>query len=202
MPDSRMCHPIARPAVVVPPPAESNALHAQDDAAKWFALAVRPRHDKAVSRMLENKGYQAFVPLYQKRSQYSARFKDCQLPLFPGYVFCRFNPLVRLPILTTPGVIHLVGTGKTPTPVDDREMASLQTALSAQLAARPLPFLEKGEKVRITGGPLAGVEGIVLNFKQCLRLVLSISILQRSVMVEIDRDRVSREGGVRPVLAV
>ena len=89
-----------------------------------------------------------------------------------------------------------------PIPVDDGEITSLQMALAAQLSARPLPFLLKGEKVRINGGPLSGVEGIVLNVKQCLRLVLSITLLQRSVLVEIDCDRVSPVEVLRPALAV
>jgi transcription antitermination factor NusG len=151
--------------------------------------------------MLENKGYETFLPLYQKRRRYSSRVKDSQLPLFPGYVFCRFNPLTRLPILTTPGVIQLVGSGRTAIPIDDREIISLQTALNIQVSTEPLPFLLKGQKVRITGGPLAGVEGIVLGIKQCLRLVLSITLLQRSVLVEVDRECVSPEDTVTPARA-
>ena len=160
---------------------------------QWFALAVKPRHDKAVSRTLESKGYQTLVPLYNQRRRYATRCKDATLPLFPGYVFCRFNSLTRLPVLTTPGVIQILGAGRVPTPVDETEMASLQTALQLRLSAQPVPFLHTGQKVRITEGALAGVEGIVLGFKQCLRLVLSITLLQRSVMLEIDRDCVSLE---------
>ena len=160
---------------------------------QWYALAVKPRHDKAVSRTLESKGYQTLVPLYNQRRRYATRCKDATLSLFPGYVFCRFNSLTRLPVLTTPGVIQILGAGRVPTPVDETEMASLQTALQLRLSAQPVPFLHTGQKVRITEGALAGVEGIVLGFKQCLRLVLSITLLQRSVSLEIDRDRVSLE---------
>ena len=159
----------------------------------WYALAVKPRHDKAVSRTLESKGYQTLVPLYKQRRRYAARIKDATLPLFPGYVFCRFDCQTRLPVLTTPGVIQILGAGRVPTPVDDTEMTSLQTALQLRLSAQPVPFLHAGQKVRITEGPLAGVEGIVLGFKQCLRLVLSITLLRRSVVLEIDRDCVGLE---------
>ena len=161
---------------------------------QWYALAVRPRHDRAVSRALEHKGYQTLVPLYKKRRRYSVRFRESELPLFPGYIFCRFDPLTRLPILTTPGVIQILGAGRMPIPVQESEIASLQTALRLQLPVQPFPFLETGQRVRITEGALAGVEGIVTSFKQCLRLVLSISLLQRSVLLEIDRDCVSPEG--------
>ena len=179
-------------------PCNAAAAHADREtvaagAERWFALAVKPRHDKAVSRTLENKGYQTIVPLYRKQHRYAARFKETELPLFPGYVFCRFNPGVRLPIVTTPGVLQILGAGRVPVPVDDAEMASLQTALKLKLSARPLPFLQAGQKVRITEGALAGVEGNILSFKQCLRLVLSVTLLQRSVLLEIDRDCVRPE---------
>jgi transcription antitermination factor NusG len=162
-------------------------------AREWYALAVKPRHDKAVSKTLENKGYQTLVPLYKQRRRYATRSKDSTLPLFPGYVFCRFDCQARLPVLTTPGVIQILGAGRVPTPVDETEMTSLQTALQLRLAAQPVPFLHTGQKVRITEGALAGVEGIVLGFKQCLRLVLSITLLRRSVVLEIDRDCVGLE---------
>ena len=172
----------------------SESINTLTSAQQWYALAVKPRHDRAVSGALEHKGYQTLVPLYKKRRRYSARTRESELPLFPGYVFCRFNPLTRLPILTTPGVIQILGTGRTPIPVEESEISALQTALRLQLPVQPFPFLETGQRVRITEGALLGVEGIVMSFKQCLRLVLSISLLQRSVLLEIDRDCVSPEG--------
>jgi transcription antitermination factor NusG len=160
---------------------------------EWYALAVKPRHDKAVSRTLESKGFQTLVPLYRQRRGYATRCKDATLPLFPGYVFCRFNSLTRLAVLTTPGVIQILGAGRAPIPVDETEIASLQTALQLRLSALPVPFLRTGQKVRITEGALAGVEGIIQGSRQRLRLVLSITLLQRSVLLEIDRDCVSLE---------
>jgi transcription antitermination factor NusG len=160
---------------------------------EWYALAVKPRHDKAVSRTLENKGYQTFVPLYTKRHHYAARFKETDLPLFPGYVFCRFNPRTKLPVVTTPGVIQILGAGHVPIPVDETEIASLQTALKLQLPVQPFPFLEAGQRVRIAEGALAGIEGVVMSTKQYLRLVVSITLLRRSVLLEIDRDCVRPE---------
>ena len=79
---------------------------------QWFALAVKPRFDKAVARTLDTKGFETFLPLYKKRHNYGARCKEFELPLFPGYVFCRFNALMRLPIVTTPGVTHILGDRK------------------------------------------------------------------------------------------
>ena len=165
---------------------------------QWFALAVKPRFDKAVARALESKGYETLVPLYKKQQGYAARSKESDLPLFPGYVFCRFNALTRLPILTTPGVTQILGTGNRPVPLSDTEIISLQTAIKAQVPLEPFPFLEVGQRVRIEAGVLAGVVGIVIRFKQVLRLVLSVTLLQRSVSLEIDRHQVSVEGELQP----
>jgi transcription antitermination factor NusG len=168
----------------------------------WYALVVKPRHDKAVSRTLENKGYRTLVPLYKKLHRYPARLKETELPLFPGYVLCRFNSQTRLPILTTPGVLRIVGAGRVPVPIDEREISSLETALRCELPIQPFPYLEKGQRVRITEGALAGVEGVIMSFKQCVRLVLSITLLQRSVLLEIDRDHVSAEMSGHAVVGV
>jgi transcription antitermination factor NusG len=174
-------------------PAEHTNWQPEADEPQWFALAVKPRCDKAVARVLEIKGYETFLPLYKKSNQYATRSKVSELPLFPGYVFCRFQPRTRLPILITPGVTQILGVGNMPMPLCDREIFSLQTAMKAQLTIQPFPFLQLGQKVRINHGVLAGVEGIVISFRQYLRMVISVTLLQRSVLLEIDRDQVSAE---------
>jgi transcription antitermination factor NusG len=162
---------------------------------QWFALAVKPRFDKAVAQALASKGYETLLPLYKIRHRYGARSKVAELPLFPGYVCCRFDALTRLPILTTPGVIRVLGAGNIPIALSEVEINSLQTVINARLSIQPFPFVDAGQRVRINGGALAGVEGIVLSCKQPLRLVLSITLLRRSVLLEIDRDQVSAEEG-------
>ena len=163
------------------------------ESAQWFALVVKPRFDKAVAQALESKGYETLVPVYKKFHQYGKRSKHFELPLFPGYVCCRFDAEARLPIVTTPGVIRVLGIGNVPMPLSDIEIESLQTAIKSQLPVQPCPFINTGQRVRINGGVLAGVEGIVLGTKAGLRLVLSITLLQRSVVLEIGRDQVSIE---------
>jgi transcription antitermination factor NusG len=155
---------------------------------------VKPRFDKAVSRTLDAKGYQTLVPTYRKYHTYGARSKVTELPLFPGYVCCRFDVHRSLPILSTPGVIRVVGTGTIPTPLSDIEINSLQAAINAHVPVQPFPYLNVGQRVRIASGVLAGTEGIVLGPKPKLRLVLSITLLQRSVLLEIDRDQVCPDG--------
>ena len=165
---------------------------------QWFALATKPRCEKTVARTLQTKGFQTFSPFYNKRHEYGTRHKVSELPLFPGYVFCRFNCLTRLPILVTPGVTQILGAGRTPIPLSEIEMDSLQTAIKARLSVQPFPFLAVGKKVRINRGVLKGVEGIVLSYKQDFRLVLSVTLLQRSVLLEIGSDQVSLEPVPKP----
>jgi transcription antitermination factor NusG len=163
----------------------------KDASMQWFALAVKPRHDKAVARSLESKGFQTFVPLFRRRRHYSERYKDSELPLFPGYVFCRFNAMFRLPVVITPGITQILGNGSQPVPLAETEISSLRTAIRAQLPVQPFPYLQVGQRVRIEEGVLSGVEGIVIQLKQSMRLVLSITLLQRSVLLEVDRVGVS-----------
>jgi transcription antitermination factor NusG len=160
----------------------------------WYALRIRPQHEKVVARALRNKGYEEFLPLYRYKRRWSDRFKEIESPLFPGYVFCRFDVHNRLPILVTPGVVLIVGIGKIPLPVDDDEIAALQTVVKSGLQAEPWPFLKIGQRVRIERGSLEGVEGILVAIKRPYRLVISITLLQRSVAVEIDHNWASPIG--------
>lgn len=153
---------------------------------KWFAVGVAPRHEKSVSRQLGQKGYETFVPLYSRRHEYARRVREFELPLFPGYLFCRIDPVVRLPILITPGVLRFIGAGRVPIAIDEDEIAALQAAVLAGIPMVPCAFWQSGQKGRISDGPLAGVEGIVVNARNPLRIVLSVGLLQRSVLLEID----------------
>jgi transcription antitermination factor NusG len=111
-------------------------------------------------------------------------------PLFPGYVFCQFDALNRLPVLVTPGVLNVVGRGRVPVPVEDSEIEAIQTVVSSGLRAEPWPYLQVGQQVRIENGALRGVEGILTSFRGSRRIVVSVSLLCRSVALEIDRSGV------------
>jgi transcriptional antiterminator RfaH len=157
----------------------------------WVALQVRARSEKLVTSALTAKGIEVFLPLYSTRRRWSDRIKEVQLPLFDGYVFCRMDLQYRLPALTIPGVIQFVGVGKTPVPIEDGEIAALQAVMRSGLPSTPWPFLRVGQRIRVEHGPLRDLEGILLQAKGSHRLVLSVSLLQRSVAVEIDRDCVA-----------
>jgi transcription antitermination factor NusG len=155
----------------------------------WYAIQIQARLGSIASATLRGKGYEEFLPLYRSRRRWSDRIKQLDLPLFPGYLFCRLDPSDRLmPILTAPGVIGIVGAGKTPIPVDDEEIEAIRAVLRSGLVVQPWPFLRVGSKVYIGGGPLAGVEGIITNTDKVYRLIVSVNLLQRSVAVEIDRE--------------
>jgi transcription antitermination factor NusG len=152
----------------------------------WFALHVRSRFEVSVASHLYGKGYECFLPTFKSRRRWSDRIKEIEAPLFPGYLFCRFNVLDRFPIVTTPGLIQIVGFNRAPVPVTESEIAALQQLVSSKLRHEPWPYLRAGAKVAIEAGPLAGLEGIFIEVKGSHRLVLSVTLLQRSVAVVID----------------
>ena len=158
----------------------------QQNSLQWYAVQVRSRHEDVVARHFRVRGLEAFLPLYRERHRWSDRFEEVELPLFPGYVFCQFNALNRLPVLTVPGVVQIVGAGKNLLPIDENEIAAIRAAVKSGLPTSPAAFLEIGQTVRIDNGPLCGIEGILLGFKGRQRLILSVTLLQRSVAVEID----------------
>jgi transcription antitermination factor NusG len=157
---------------------------------QWFALRVRSNCEKIVASSLRGKGYAEFLPLYRKLSRRGGPAKQVELPLFPGYVFSAFDVNRRLPILTIPGVVHVVGIGRAPESVDRDELLAVERFVASGLAVEPWPFLKTGESVLVERGPLAGLEGTLVQIKASHRLVVSLTLLQRSVAVEIDRDSV------------
>lgn len=131
-------------------------------------------------------GYEHFQPTCIVRRRWSDRIKQTEDPLFPGYLFCRFDPLNRLPVLTAPGVIAIVSFGRTLLPVDEQEIEAIRKLVASGFPLYPSPFLRVGQRVRIEEGALAGLEGILMEVRNRHRVVASISLLQRSVGVEID----------------
>jgi transcription antitermination factor NusG len=139
--------------------------------------------------LLGSKGYQTLLPTCTRHQPRNGQ--EIRVPLFPGYVFCRFDGQKRLPILITPGVIALVGRGRIPVPVEPFEINAIQTMVSSGFPLAPWPYLEVGQKVRIEDHALRGLEGILIGFKGSHRIVVSVSLLRRSVALEIDRNLVS-----------
>ena len=159
----------------------------------WFAVRVRSNHERIAALHLRQRGYHPFTPSCKIERAWSDRKKEIDQLLFPGYVFSRLNPHDRLPVLTTPGVIGLVGFGKTPQSIPEQEISRIRRMIESGLPVIPWPFLELGKPVLIEYGPLAGVEGILAEERGKYRLVVSINLLKRSVSAQVDRN------WVRPV---
>jgi transcription antitermination factor NusG len=152
----------------------------------WFALQVRSRRESIVATQLLGQGYECFLPLYRSIRRWSDRTKELEQPLFPGYLFCRFDFLNCRSLLMTPGVQQVVGNGRSPIQVEESELESIRQALRSGLPNQPWPYLHVGERVRVNYGSLNNLEGILINFKGSHRVVLSVTLLQRSVAMEID----------------
>lgn len=152
----------------------------------WYALQVRTRYERAVADHLEGNGFEWFLPLSKDRKRWSDRIKEVSTPLFPGYLFSRFDVQNRLPILKIPGVVQIVGYNRQPIPVDEHEIAAIQTLVASGVPNQPCSFVEIGDRVRIDSGALRGLEGILVESRGRHKFILSVSLLQRSVAVEID----------------
>jgi transcription antitermination factor NusG len=167
-----------------------NVFNSKSDEAlsgiRWFALHVHARKESFVASQLESQGIECFLPRYKSLRKWSDRMKEVELPLFPSYLFSRFDFQNRRPIVTTSGILQIVGNGRIAIPIADEEISAIQAAVRSGLPHQPWPFIEVGEKVRVTYGTLAGLEGILVNFKGDHRVVLSVSLLQRSVALEVE----------------
>src|SRR6266481_9310545 len=162
-------------------------MSARNHSWPWYAILTKTGREKNATLLLENSGFECYLPVSKSSRKWSDRTKEIDVPLFPGYLFCRMNPNDRLPVLMTPGVIQIVGTGKTPIPVAEQEIAAIQCVEKSGLSTMPWPYLQLGHVARIEEVPLRGMTGIVIRIKSGLKLVLSINLLQRSIAVEMDR---------------
>ena len=166
---------------------ETGTLNAAEEP-KWFAVQVRASREKLTSVNLRNRGVEQFVPFYTEQRRWSDRWKAMEVPLFPGYVFCRFDPAKRLSILDTPGVMSIVGYGKGPVAIAPGEIEGLRAVVGSCFPVEPWPYLCEGSRVMVTAGCLRGVEGTLLKVRGNSRVVLSVTLLERSISVEIDDD--------------
>jgi transcription antitermination factor NusG len=152
----------------------------------WWALYARHQHEKQVAETLQAKGFDVFLPLYESVRRWKDRRKVLALPLFPGYVFVRGGHERRLGILTTPGVHMIISRGEAAADIPEEEIQAIRRTLDAKFAVEPHPYLNCGDRVRVTRGALEGIEGILLRKKNMFRLVLSVDMLAQSVSIEID----------------
>jgi transcription antitermination factor NusG len=165
------------PTTPFPAPAEGEA--------RWYAVQTRARHEKKVTTQLRNKGIETFLPLIAQTHRWSDRNKRVQVPLFPGYSFLRLEASLnkQVTVLQTPGVVGFVGIRGVGLPIPDKEIEDVQTLLASEVPFTLYPFLKVGQHVRIRGGCLDGVEGVLVAKNDNRSLAISIEMIQRAVAV-------------------
>lgn len=158
-----------------------------DSQPRWYAIHTRARHEKVVARQLAEKELEAFLPLRLEVHRWKDRYKKVEVPLFNGYVFVQFpwQPSLRLAVLTTPGVLRIVGFGQRDTPVPDEQIEALRRVLHSQALLHPHRYLRVGQRVKVINGALAGVEGILVRVKTSERLVIAVGAIRQAVALEL-----------------
>lgn len=167
-------------------------LRVPDEAtSSWFALTVKHQHERAVRDALASKDLEALAPMYRTKRRWSDREKEIDLPLFGGYVFCRFPYEERVRVLTTPGVRRIVQFGEAPSPLAESEIEAIETMVKSNAPIRPWPHLKPGDRVRVERGPLRGLTGTLIRERDVFRLVIGVDLLQRSIAAEVSPDSVT-----------
>jgi transcription antitermination factor NusG len=156
----------------------------------WFALQTEPKNEKSVERLLSQKGYVCFLPTYRQKRRWSARTVTLELPLFPRYIFCQFNSSAIGKAVSTRGVLRVVGFGGRPAEIPVEEIKALQLLAQSDVLREPWTYIPEGTLVQVETGPLAGAHGIVCSTEDKLRLAVSVTLLQRSVAVQLDENTV------------
>jgi len=159
-----------------------------DSTPHWYAIRVKSNRERVTADALRGKNLEVLLPAQRAGGPRGER----EIPLFPGYLFSRFDVQKRLPVLTIPGVVHIVGFGNVPVPVDPVEIAGVRTMIESSLEMMPFAYPPLGRKVQIQFGPLRGLEGVILAHKGEDKIVVSISLLQRSIAVAVERDWIAK----------
>jgi transcription antitermination factor NusG len=171
-------------------------------ALNWYALFTRYQHEKPVALALANKNYEVFLPLCNVTRQWQDRSKQLWLPLFPSYVFVRGGMDRPLPIVSTPGVVHIVQFGGRAAIISQTQLDDVRRMLKSHAAIEPHPYLAHGDRVRVMSGALAGLEGILIRKKNLAHLVISMQMLGRSAAVEVEMSNIERLGPMHATVAI
>jgi transcription antitermination factor NusG len=161
---------------------------ARELSVNWFATYTNSHHEKRVALRFAERQIEYFLPLYATRHRWRNRCEmDLELPLFPNYVFVHIDPRERVRVLEVPGVLSLVGFGRSLAPLPDFEIEALRSGLRRR-KIEPHPYLVIGERVRIKAGPMMGMEGVLVRKKNNFRVVLALDVIMQCVAVEVDAD--------------
>ena len=162
-------------------------MHSTSESRDWYAFRVRPRHEKLVSMSLRGKGYEEFLPLTKSKRKWADRSPIIEMPLFPGYIFCDTERTEIGKIRCTRGILDVIRAGSMPLPADRAEIEGLRKATKAELELESLPYIDPSTagRLRIISGPLNGLDGMLVQVRGKERLILSVDLLCRSVLVEV-----------------
>jgi transcription antitermination factor NusG len=174
----------------------SPSLPDNSDALNWYALHTCPRHEKCVAQQIEQRSISCFLPLYRSVRRWKDRRKELELALFPGYVFVHLALKDRIRVLQLPSAVHLVSFNGQPAVLPEAEIEGLRQRLTPGARIEPHPYLREGCRVRVCGGPMQGLEGIIIRRKDRCRVVFSVDLIMRSMAVEVD------ESDLEPVAAM
>jgi transcription antitermination factor NusG len=179
--------------------------HVSESAAlPWFAAYAKHQHEKRAAELLARKGIEVFLPLYREVRRWTDRQMPVSLPVFPCYLFVRANLEQKMDILKTPGIFYLVESEGRACPIPESEIAAIQVLVKHFPSVRPHPFLKAGDRIRISRGAMAGMEGILIRVKNQHRVVISLDLLQKSLSAEVDLSTLEASTSLplRPPVAV
>jgi len=165
----------------------------------WFAIQVAARREKHVAELLQYKGYSPFIPWRRTKEKPRGQTTATDSPLFPGYLFCQFQPEANGLVITTPGVVRILGQSRTPIPLSEDEVRHVRMIVDSCVPSESHRALHAGSPVIIIEGPLRGLIGLMVRFKKTNRIAVSVSLLCRSVLIELDEWHVNafrgKQGG-------
>jgi transcription antitermination factor NusG len=161
-----------------------------DHPGSWYACYTRGRHEKRVDQLLRQRGMETFLPLVERTSHWTDRRKVVTFPMFPSYVFGRFGSDQLSGVLAVPGIVAVVHSNGQPVPISDEDIANVRRFAAALSIGEIEPELvvlpQRGERVRITGGPFAGVEGVVVDRRARTRVLIGLEAIGCGLQIEVD----------------
>lgn len=162
-----------------------------DNTIGWYAIHVKSNRERITAQALRGKGFETFIPAFSDAAgnpagSNSTTRRSYDLLLFSGYIFCRFDVRKRLPVLSTPGVVRIVGRGQMPEPVDPEELAGIYALTRVDLHVTPCPYPPPGHPIRFERGPLSGLQGVLLEHTEKGKVAVSVTLLQRSVAINVE----------------
>ena len=172
----------------------------------WHVLHVISNHEKRVAQHLVVRSVEHFLPLYTERVKWTDRTVVAERPLFSGYVFARFSPQSRISVISTPGVLRLLGDEERDM-VSGEELAKIRDGLASGLLLRPHACLSVGTRVRVRDGVFAGVEGVVTELRKQCKVIITLAAIRQGFSLEVGIDDLEvlnkpvAKAGLKPIPA-